>query len=131
MSARSVEARLIKLEARRQRPNEVLLVWRRPDADVRLAVAEAEFAAGDKVICAEWFEDGALPPPRWYKDRLTAALDTVGQANLDRCLERIRERISDDEPRDPAFASFALAPTSRMAEMTDNQLLHALLGVAT
>lgn len=131
MSARNVEARLIKLEARRKRADEILVVWRRPDADVRQALVGAEFEAGDKVICAEWFDDGPVPEPRWYKGQLSSALDTAGWENLDRCLGRIRSRIRDEKPRDPAFAPFALAPTARLGDLTDHQLLHALFGIAT
>lgn len=69
---RNVESRLIKLEARRQRPNEILLIWRWPDADVKAATNGARFAPGDRVICLEWFGDGPLPAPRWYRDRLTS-----------------------------------------------------------
>ena len=53
MTMRNVESRLIKLEVRRHRPNEILLIWRRPDADVEAATNGARFAPGDCVICLE------------------------------------------------------------------------------
>jgi hypothetical protein len=33
-----------------------------------------EFAAGDRVICAEWFGDSSAPAPRWYRKRLSSEL---------------------------------------------------------
>ena len=66
MIARSLETRIVKLEASRRRPNELLVVWRRPGGDVKAAVSEAKFAPGDRVICLEWFGDGPLPAPRWH-----------------------------------------------------------------
>jgi len=35
------------------RPDEMLVVWRRPDGSVAEALKDATFAKGDKVICAE------------------------------------------------------------------------------
>lgn len=126
MISRSVMARIIKLEAIRRRPDEVLLVWRGPDADVRAAVAGAKFEPGDKVICAEWFDGGPLPAPRWYRERVTSSLDEDGQRNLNRSVDRVT-----DDDRDPAFALPPFVPSERIVEMTDNALLHACLGVAT
>jgi hypothetical protein len=77
MTVRSLESRIVKLEAGRQRPNEVLLVWRRPDADIKAATSGTKFAPGDRVICAEWFGDGPLPAPRWYREWLLSELDAV------------------------------------------------------
>ena len=61
MIARNVQSRISRLEARSARPDEMLVVWRKPDGDVTEALKNATFAKGDKVICAEWFDDG--PPP--------------------------------------------------------------------
>ena len=61
MIARNVESRITKLEARIARPDEMLVVWRMPDGDVAEALKGATFAKGDKVICAEWFDNS--PPP--------------------------------------------------------------------
>ena len=66
MIARSLETRLVKLEVSRRRPNELLVVWRRPGNDVMAAASEAKFAPGDRVIVLEWFGDGPLPEPRWH-----------------------------------------------------------------
>ena len=69
MIARNLETRIAKLEVSRRRPNELLLVWRRPGGDVGAAVSEAKFAPGDRVIVLEWFGDGPLPAPRWLGSR--------------------------------------------------------------
>lgn len=126
MSARNLESRVVKLEAVRKRPDEILLVWRRPDGDVSKATSVARFSPGDRVICAEWFGEGPLPEPRWYRDRLSSALDDSGKENLNRTIERIADR-----ERDPALVGVAHIPSRRLAEMSDNELLHAALGVAT
>ena len=72
MIARNIESRMTKLEARRARPDEMLVVWRKPDGDVTEALKNATFAKGDMVICAEWFDDSPPPAPRWYGDERDA-----------------------------------------------------------
>lgn len=74
MIARNVEARIVKLEDRRRRPDEILLVWRKPGSNVQGAVSGAKFAPGDRVVCAEWFGEDPMPKPRWYQDRLASSL---------------------------------------------------------
>lgn len=128
MTARNAIARIVKLEARRQRPNEILLTWRRPDADVKAAASEAKFAPGDRVICAEWFGDGPLPAPKWYRERLSSELGTVENEYLTRSLERMAE---GGRPRDPGFAEMPMVPAHRVNELADNDLLHMAFGVAT
>jgi hypothetical protein len=65
--ARNLETRIVKLEVSRRRPNELLLVWCRPDGDVRAAAKRsllrtiASFRLG-------WFDDGP-PAPRWHGKR--------------------------------------------------------------
>lgn len=127
MSSLNVAARLIKLEARRQRPNEILLVWRRPDTDVKAAASAAKFAPGDRVICLEWFGDGALPAPKWHRERLSSELGAVENQYLTRSLER----VGDDRPRDPGFAELPPVSANRARELADNDLLHLAFGVAT
>jgi hypothetical protein len=122
MTLRNVEARLIKLEARRRRPDELLLIWRLPDGDVRAAISGAQFSPGDRVICAEWFDDGPLPAPRWYCDRETRGLES---------LTRSLERMSKGGQRDPAFGEMPHIAEHSLVFMSDSDLLHAVLGVAT
>ena len=62
MIARNVGSRITKLEARSARPDEMLVVWRKPDGDVAEALKDATFAKGDMVICAEWFDAVRLRP---------------------------------------------------------------------
>jgi hypothetical protein len=128
MTVRSLESRIVKLEAGRRRPNEVLLVWRRPDAGVRAAISGAKFAPGDRVICMEWCGAGPLPAPRWYRERLTSELGAVENEYLKRSLNRVAER---DYPRDPGLAELPPVSAQRMCEIPSDDLLHMLLGVAT
>ena len=65
MMGHNLESRIVKLETRTTRPDEMLVVWRRPDQDIAQALKAATYANGDKVICAEWFEDSPPPTPRW------------------------------------------------------------------
>lgn len=127
MTARTIVARIVKLETARRHPDEILLVWRKRDGDVAAAVAKAEYAAGDKVICAEWFGDSEMPSPRWYGDRLLSKLDPVEHANINQSLHR----LGTAEQRDPGFAPLPRTPSHRVSELTDNELLHILLGVET
>jgi hypothetical protein len=66
MNVRNVQSRITKLEARRTRPDEMLVVWRPPDGGVAQALKDATFARGDKVICSKWFDNRPPPKPRWY-----------------------------------------------------------------
>ncbi|MGY3472462.1 hypothetical protein [Bradyrhizobium ottawaense] len=127
MTGKNVAARIVKLEARRPRSKEILLVWRQPDADVKGAASAAKFAPGDRVICLEWFGDGPLPAPKWYRERLSSELGSLENEYLTRSLERVR----DDRPRDPGFAELPPVAANRARELTDNDLLHITFGVAT
>ena len=127
MNSKNVAARIIKLETHRQRPNEILLIWRQPDADVKAAASEAKFSAGDRVICAEWFGDGPLPAPNWYRERLSSELGAVENEYLTRSLAR----VGDDRPRDPGFVEIPPMSADRARELPDNDLLHMIFGVAT
>lgn len=125
MNSRNVVARIIKLEARRQRPDETLLVWRRPDADVKAAASVATFAPGDRVICLEWFGTGKLPAPRWCRKGLSSELSATENEYVTRSLERACEP-------GPARAGFAGIPVSSdwLRDASDTDLLHMVFGVA-
>lgn len=127
MNGRNVENRIIKLEANRRRPNDILLVWRRPDADVRQAVAGAKFEPGDKVICAEWFDDGPLPAPRWYKNRLSSEMDADEYEQIELNIKRVA--LAEPKRNTAGFAPFPRFSEALMKEMTDAELIHAVLGV--
>jgi hypothetical protein len=66
MTVHNLESRILKLETRTARPGEMLVVWRKPGGNVSEALEAATFSNGDKVICAEWFDDDQPPAPRWY-----------------------------------------------------------------
>jgi hypothetical protein len=129
MIARNLETRIKKLEASRRRPNELLVVWRRPGGDVRAAAREAEFAPGDRVICLEWFGDGPLPAPRWHDKGLK--LSGVEDDYLQRALTRRTESRDDGHQREPGFAELPHFPADRMRELSNNDLLYMIFGVET
>jgi len=129
MSLRNLEARIAKLEASRRRPNELLLVWRRPNGDVRAATSEAKFAPGDRVISLEWDGDGPLPPPRWFGKR--SELSVIESEYFRRSLSRALTRMNQDgRPLDPALADIPDLPAERISELHDNDLLFMIFGVA-
>jgi hypothetical protein len=76
---RNLELRIIKLETRTARPDEMLVVWRRPDGSVAEALKNVTFAKGDKVICAVWFDGDPLPQPRWHSARPNQLRSTMDQ----------------------------------------------------
>jgi hypothetical protein len=123
---RSIESRIAKLETNRRRPDEILVVWRWPDSDGAAAVTTAKFAAGDKVICAEWFGEEPLPAPKWYR-RVQSEMDSAEYEYVIRSLERLIEA----EKRDRPFAPVPSVPDHLLVEWSDNDLLHAVLGVET
>ena len=127
MIARNVLSRIIKLEARSARPDEMLVIWRKPDGDVAAALEGVTFAKGDKVICAEWFDDGHPPEPRWYGDQLRRAMPPAEYEQINRTIDRVAG--SSQAIRDPGFAPFPSITEDRLKGMTDNELSHAILGV--
>jgi hypothetical protein len=130
MIARNIESRIVKLEARRARPDEMLVVWRKPDGNVAAALEGVMFAKGDKVICAEWFDSSPPPAPRWYGDQLRRAMTPAEYEQINRTIDRVAERPEANRVAD-GFAPFPSIPQDRMNTMTDNDLAHAILGVRT
>ncbi len=124
--ARNIGARIVKLETTRQRPDEILLVWRRPNGDVAKAVANADYAPGDKVICAEWLGHCEVPSPRWYGDRLLSKLEPDEHKYIVQALGRV-----GDADRPKGFAPVPVVTDYRASQLTDNELLHICLGVQT
>jgi hypothetical protein len=127
MIARNIETRIVKLEARRRRPDELLLVWRRPGAKIAEALADARFAAGDRVICTEWMGKGPMPAPRWFGKRLSSEIGAVEYGYVLGALDRL---VGTHTPS-PAPSLPATAPSGFLAGMSDNDLLHMALGVET
>jgi len=126
--ARNLEKRIAKLEASWRRPNELLLVWRRPNGDVRAAASEAKFAPGDRVICPKWGVDGPLPPPRWFGKRSELGIE---DEYLKRCLSRALTCVKEGgRSRDTGFADIPDVSAERIRELHDNNLLFMVFGVA-
>ena len=128
---RSLESRIAKLETRTARPDEMLVVWRRPDGSVAEALKDVTFAKGDKVVCAEWFDGDPLPLPRWHSARphqLRSAMGRREYDNVERTIDRIAERSGK---RDDSFAPFPRFTQGKAREMSDEELIYALLGVRT
>ena len=128
--ARNVQSRITRLEARRARPDEMLVVWRKPGGDLAAALEGVTFAKGDKVICAEWFDDSPPPAPRWYGDQLRRAMTPVEYEQINRTLDRVAGGSQANRVAD-GFAPFPSITEDRMKRMTDNELAHAILGVQT
>lgn len=116
MTLRNADARLIKMEARRQRVDEFLAVWRKPGTDAVSALADAKFSGGDRVICFEWFGNGPPPAPKWHRNQ-RAGFTPEEQRSIDRALDAL------------AGADERSVPDDRwLVTMTDGDLLHRLWG---
>jgi hypothetical protein len=126
LTARNIEARIEKLETSRRRPDEILLVWRKPDSDVAAAVANAAYAAGDKMICVEWFGEMPPPAPKWYRD-MWFEMDRIEYDYITRSVDRLVEAFR----REPGYVPSPHARDHRASELTNNELLHICLGVET
>jgi hypothetical protein len=130
MIVRNLESRLVKLETRTARPNEMLVVWRKPGADIRTALTGQSFASGDKVICPEWIGDAEPPFPKWHRDRLSASMTAQEYDCVLRSIQRVAE-AEEDERSETGLAPFPRMSEEAMRAMPDNDLIHAVLGVRT
>jgi hypothetical protein len=128
MTVRNIFSRVEKLEARRRRPDELLLIWRLPGAPVSEAVADARFATGDRVICAEWFGDSSAPAPRWFGKRLSSEL---GRLEYDYIIQSLNRLVKAEPTHEQRFAPVAALAGHHLTAPTDNDLLHMALGVET
>jgi hypothetical protein len=131
VTVRSLEARVGKLEAIGRRPDEMLVIWRRPGGDVAEALRGASFAKGDRVICIEWLGDDPLPEPRWHGKRseFSAIENECIERVIDRDIESHRE--GNHRQRYPGSVELPHFPANRMCELSDNDLMHAIFGVET
>lgn len=130
MIARNLESRLVKLETRTARPNEMLVIWRKPGADIWTTVAGEQFASGDKVISPEWIGDAEPPAPKWHRDRLSASMTDQEYDCVMQSIQRVAEAGGDGR-RDAGLAAFPRMSEEAMRAMPDNDLIHAVLGVRT
>ena len=94
-------------------------MWRKPGAEAASALANAKFSGGDRVICFEWFGDGAPPAPKWHHN-MRGAFSPEEEASIERALQQI---IVDSSPT-------AAADLPWLCNMTDGELLHYIWGVA-
>ena len=126
MIARNVRSRILKLEAQRKRPDQILMIWRRPGQDVADVIAGTAFVRGDRVICSEWFGEGEPPLPKWRQACHMRDFDPTEQDSIYRCLDRLMEA---EARRDCGSAANPSRPAPYLAHMSDIDLLHAALGV--
>ena len=85
MIARNVESRILKLEAQRKRPDEILVIWRSPGQEVADVIAGTAFVRGDRVICSEWFGEGEPPLPKWCQACHMRDFDPTEQDRASHC----------------------------------------------
>ena len=101
-----MESRILKLEAQRKRPDEILVIWRSPGQEVADVIAGTAFVHGDRVICSEWFGEGEPPLPKWRQACHMRDFDPTEQDSIYRCLDRLvearRDRGSAANPSRPA-----------------------------
>ena len=110
----------------RKRPDEILVIWRRPSQEVAAVIAGTAFVRGDRVICSEWFGEGEPPLPRWRQARHMRDFDPTEQDSIYRSLDRLVEaRLDCGNAANPS------RPAPYLAHMSDIDLLHAALEVET
>jgi hypothetical protein len=127
MIARNVQSRLSKLESLSARPDEMLVVWRQSGDDPCKAITLAQFASGDRVISPEWFGADKPPLPKWHRDRLSSSTTKIEYDYLSRTIERVVEAGGRSDDGQIPRSSFSKS----VKEMTDNELIYAVLGVRT
>lgn len=121
MTARNIEARIVKLETIRRGGDEMLLLWRDPRQDVHTVVLAAKsaglFGAGDRVLCAEWFGE-AKPKPRWIR-RINSDVTESEMYSLNRTAEKL------------AAVDGGGDGNGSLTHYSDEQLWYRMLGVET
>ena len=127
MSVRSLETRLVKLESHRRNPNQIMVVWRLPGADIRPAVDAGGFGGGDKVICAEWFGYGPPPAPHPYCGPREVRIDEDLEPHMTQSIERVVHRHDDRLAK--GFNPVPKFNHDQMQRLTDGELAYAMLGV--
>jgi hypothetical protein len=97
-------------------------------APVSEAIADARFATGDRVICAEWFGDSSPPATRWFGKRLSSELPRSEYEYIVQSLNRL---VEAGPAREQGFAPVATLSGNHLTALTDDDLLHMALGVET
>lgn len=125
MTMRNVESRLSKLEARGQRADQFLAVWREPGADIAGALADAKFATGGRVVCFEWFGDGPPPAPKWHRNS-RPDFSREEESYITYALRK----LVDESPLSPKDRAWVDRQAQELTGMNDGELLHESFGVA-
>jgi hypothetical protein len=118
----SIKTRVAKLEAKRRRDDEPLIVWRKPDGDIGKALEGVNFAPGDKVICPEWYGEGPMLRPRWRAGRLRFEVSKEEEESLERTLEKIVATNTRPAP---------IPHVADASRLSDADLWHICLAVQT
>jgi hypothetical protein len=123
MTARNLRTRIEKLEATGRHTDETLL-WRRPDEEVSSALSKASYAPGDRVMCMEWYRDGPIPEPNWYRDVCNEWSDEENRS-LDIVLRKYVGKKAETEEVEPCRSS------AELDRYSDSELLYFLCKAAT
>ena len=118
-------SRVAKLEASINHREEILVVWRRPQEEISTAIARAEFAPGDRVVCFEWFGSGAPPQPQWRNDLRHFSKEE------DDSIDIMLQRILDAKPsREQATGTERTAhDRDELYSCSDEEMFYVLFGV--
>jgi hypothetical protein len=121
VTARNIEARIVKLETSRRGGDEMLLLWRDHYQDRHMVVSTAKsaglFGSGERVLCAEWFGDGEKPEPRWIQ-HIKADVTEGEMDSLNRTAQKLA--AVDD-----------VSEGNSLTHYSDDQLWYGMLGVET
>ena|GEM_PF-5487481 len=130
MTARNLQSRLVRLETRTARPNELLVIWHKPGTDIHASIADHRLASGDKVICPEWTGSTEPPAPQWHRSRVSASMTEEEYDCVMQSMKRAAE-VGEDTREGVGLVPFPRMSQEAMQAMPDNELLHAVMGVRT
>ena len=123
MTSRNIRSRIVKLEKSRKPTDEILVVWRRPGADVSEAITDVDYVLGDRVICLDWYSEGPPPAPRWRRDlRLSQSKEEKHSIDI------MLKRILDTKSNQPA-ATERRGPEPDVLGYSDEDFWYILFGV--
>ncbi|EAQ36932.1 hypothetical protein NB311A_07278 [Nitrobacter sp. Nb-311A] len=127
MTTRSITTRIEKLEARRRNDDEMLMLWRKPGADIDAAVSSANkagmFGSGDLVLCGEWHGEDDPPAARWVQ-RIKSDLTEPEMGSLYKTLKKMVVDRSDNSGTEDM-------PAPYLSHLSDETLWQLAIGVRT
>jgi hypothetical protein len=128
MSARNLEARVVKLETRTRRGDEMLLTWSKPNEEPQAAIDRARplVAPGDRVMLAQWCCEDDPPSSRWHQN-FPRQWDERSRGYLHRLLHEHREKPETRQEPEWMTSKAAYA----MTELSDTDLWYELLKIET